>query len=157
MKERRGQVLRALCILSFVSILWSAYDLGKEVVKGQPTPEQLHEAHYRVLNPIKEPVDELTKTVTKESIAISEIQASNFNTINLVKGISFFLGFIGVLMMWRLRRKGFWLYLLYCITLLGLDAFYFGGFSVGLIGLIMTLVFDILFVSLYAYQLKRMD
>ena len=157
MKERRGQVLKVLCILSFVSILWSMYGLGNDIVKGQPTAEDLHEMQYRTLNPIKEPIDAQTKVILQESMDMTEISVSNYSTITLVKRISFVIGFIGVFMMWRLRRRGFWLYLLYCVALLGLDIFYFGGFSVGLIAIVLTLVFDILFVVLYGYQLKRMD
>lgn len=60
------------------------------------------------------------------------------------------IGLVGVIMMWKLQKKGFFIYV--AVSVLGLITPLFFGGSFGIVGAIITAIF----VGLYAMNLKVM-
>ena len=159
MNERRGKTLKVLCILSFIWIAWTLLGVTRSMIDGPKTAEELREDKLKVLSAVQVEgeLDEQTKQIVEEGILYGEIENANFNAIQWVTLISALVGLLGVLMMYKLRRMGFFVYLAYIAALLILQGYFFGGMFMGIVMLFLKGGIDTAMVVLYANQLKRMD
>jgi len=65
---------------------------------------------------------------------------------------------VGVIMMWKLKKTGFYIYVIGEIAPVILPFVLFGGFGVlGTMALVMGLIFPIAFIIMYALNLKHMS
>jgi hypothetical protein len=80
----------------------------------------------------------------------------NFYAINLINLLVVLMGALGVFLMYKLKKKGFVFYIIYCITELGVIQYYFGHISTTIFSLFTTGFVSTLFIILYGVNLKRM-
>jgi len=159
-QPKRSQFLKVLCILSFImcgiSILsgvWSIYQSTPEAM--QKNVEQL-----RIVNP------EMADNLENQMI---EMQNNPYNKVAPYLGLVYtLLSFLGVMMMWNLVKKGFYIYAI--AEILPYTGFVFMGKNslsmmgppggnntvIAMIIIVLMVVIDVVFVSLYAKNLKEM-
>lgn len=157
---KRSQFLKVLCILSFImcgisflSGIWSIY---------QSTPEAMQKnvEQIRSVNP------EMADQMENQFI---EMQNNPFSKIAPYLGLVYtLLSFLGILLMWNLTKKGFYIYAI--AEILPYSSFIFMGknslsmmgppgannSTIAMVVLIFMVVIDVVFVTLYAKHLKEM-
>lgn len=159
-KPVRSQLLKVLCILSFVMC-------GLSFLQGitrvfQDTPEAKREQ----IEQIRQIKPDMADTMENEMIAMQE--NTYFKISPYVDLIYILLSFLGVFMMWNFNKKGFFLYsiaeiLPYTAYLfLGNNTFSMansivaGGAKFAMVGIVIMVLVDLIFVGLYAKCTKEM-
>lgn len=157
---KRSQFLKVICILSFImcgisflSGIWGIYQSTPEAM--QKNVEQL-----RSVNP------EMADQMENQFI---EMQSNPFSKIAPYLGLVYtLLSFLGILLMWNLTKKGFYIYAI--AEILPYTSFIFMGknslsmmsppgansSTIAMVVLIFMVVIDVVFVTLYAKHLKEM-
>jgi hypothetical protein len=160
-EPKRSQFLTVLCILSFImcglgllSGIWGIY---------QSTPEAMQKNVEQVRAVNEEMADQMEDQMI-------EMQNNPFSKVAPYLGLVYTLAsFLGVLLMWNRTKKGFYIYSI--AEILPYSSFIFmGKNSLSMMGppggnnaaiamgfLIFMVVVDIIFVALYAKNLKEMD
>lgn len=160
-QPKRSQFLQILCILSFImcaisflSGVWGIY---------QSTPEAMQKNIEQVRTVNEEMADQMEDNMI-------EMQSNPFSKIAPYLGLVYTLGsFLGVLLMWNRTKKGFYIYSI--AEILPYSSFIFmGKNSLSMMGppgansaaiamgiLIFMVIVDVVFVSLYAKNLREMD
>lgn len=146
-QPERPQFLKVLCILSFIAcglmilfslILTSMLALKEEVVT---------EAWDQIVasQPTLEEVDPMAFF---HAVGVYGIYALIANTLSLV----------GVILMWRLNKFGFFIYAVaeIAINFFSIDVA-FGNQNKGYGGLIFSIFIDLAFIIMYAVNLKHMN
>ena len=153
----RPTLLTVICILSFIAGIWGIYGGIKGLTTDQTAAmavqqQKMEEARAQ----LGDKADGIAGRMLDSSMAIAQKAADNAKPIGICDIIISLISLLGVWMMWNLKKSGFWLYLLAAIGGLVVPLVYLGGglvaiASVGLGGLV-TLVF----IILYAVNLKYM-
>ncbi len=94
--------------------------------------------------------------MVQDSISILEITVMNFTQINLMNLLVVLTGALGVYLMFKLKKFGFFIYLLYCAAELYTAYHFFGDLTVMVFSMALTGLISLVFVILYAVNLKRM-
>ena len=161
-EPKRPQLLTVICILSFIMC-------GLGLLGGiwniiQNTPENMAEG----IDKMRQFSPEMADKMEENMIAMQDstyIQISPY--LNLIYAL---LSFVGVLMMWKLQKKGFYIYLagellpyigfivagkesMAAMDMAGGGA----GKMAGVVIVGLMLVFDAAFVIMYAVNLKKMN
>lgn len=155
-KEQRGKTLPVLCILSWVSLGFAALSLLFSVFNGPKTEEELTEEKINLLSTVNEDTSDQIKVMYEQMINSSQLVNDHHWTLSLVNLGSLLLGFGAVFLMWKLKKNGFYLYLVYSIIPFVVSSLVMSGLFLGIV-LFFTGIFALLFVILYAVQLKRMS
>ncbi|MCD6019776.1 MAG: hypothetical protein K0S53_2897 [Bacteroidetes bacterium] len=159
-QPKRSQFLKVLCILSFImcgisflSGIWGIYQSTPEAM--QKNVEQL-----RSYNP---------DMADKMEDQMIEMQNNPYSKIAPYLGLAYtLLSFLGVMMMWNLTKRGFYIYAI--AEILPYTSFVFmGKNSLAMMGppggnntaiamgvMIFMVIVDIVFVAMYARTLKEM-
>ena len=160
-EPKRSQFLTVLCVLSFImcgigflSGIWGIY---------QSTPEAMQKNIEQV-----RAVDEAMADRMEDNMI--EMQNNPFGKIAPYLGLVYTLGsFLGVLLMWNRTKKGFYIYAIAeilpytSLILMGKNSLSMmgppGGNSTAIaMGfLIFMVLVDVVFVALYARNLKEMN
>ncbi len=157
---KRSQFLKVLCILSFImcgisflSGIWGIY---------QSTPEAMQKNVEQIRNFNPEMADQMENQFI-------EMQNNPFSKIAPYLGLVYtLLSFLGILLMWNLSKKGFYIYAI--AEIMPYTSFIFmGKNSLSMMGppgannstiamgvLIFMVVIDVVFVTLYAKNLKEL-
>jgi hypothetical protein len=159
-EPKRPQLLTVICILSFImcglGLLGGIYNII------QNTPENMAEGIEKMRQFSPEVADKMEENM----IAMQDntfIQISPY--LNLVYLL---LSFMGVLMMWKLQKKGFYIYLAgellpylgFIIAgkeMMAMMSGPAGGEMAGAVIMGLMLIFDIAFFIMYAVNLKKMN
>lgn len=159
--KKRPDFLKVICILSFImcglGLLSGIYNMI------QNTPEKMTENIEKLKEISPAMADQLEEQLTamQESTYVQIAPYLNF--------IYILLSFLGVLMMWKLNKKGFYLYIAgeilpyipmifmgkETMAMMGTAG---GGMAqtIGMITIVLMFVFDITFIIMYALNLKHM-
>jgi hypothetical protein len=157
---RRSQFLQVLCILSFImcaisflSGIWGIY---------QSTPESMQKNIEQIRNINPEMADQMEDQMI-------DMQSNPFSKVAPYLGLVYtLLSFLGVMMMWNLTKKGFYIYAI--AEILPYSSFIFlgknslsmmgppgaGSAAIAMTVLVVMVAIDIVFVALYARNLKEM-
>lgn len=157
MKEKRGTTLQVLAILSWIFVGINTLLLLSNMAGGPMTEEELTVQKAEVLEAYDEETLELMGDVVEDTIVILERSNEHFYAIQLSSLAIYALGFLAVFWMYQLKKKGFYLYILYTILpMVTVFVFYSGTFWVS-IGIGFHAILGGLFCILYGNQLKRME
>ena len=150
---RPGRLFGVLCVLSGVN---AGYGVLSGIITAISPPDvdstyidNLFEQLEKFKLPIPDLQDEVKEYYLNIMLNMGNLGAANF--------LFFAIQFIGVVMMFRLNKTGF---ILYIIAQLGLAAapILFGSFNrFGKITFGMTLIWSLIWISLYAFQLKKIN
>lgn len=158
-KPKRPQLLTVLCILSFImcgiSVLSNIYSL----YQNQPEVMQKNIEQMRAFSP------EMADKMEDQILAMADnpyMKIAPYLTF-----VYILVSFLGVIMMWNLKKNGFYIYAIAEIlpytgfifmgkNSLSMMSGGFGGATAGMILIIVMVVIDLVFVGLYAKNLKEM-
>ena len=143
-----------MCAIGFLSGMWGIY-------QSTPEAQQKNIEQLRTVNP------EMADRMEDQMI---DMQSNSFSKIAPYLGLVYtLLSFLGVMMMWNRVKKGFYIYAI--AEILPYSSFIFmGKNSLSMMGppggnntaiamgiLIFMVVVDVVFVALYARNIKEMD
>ena len=154
MQNVRPTFLTVLCILTFIGSAWNIYNgIGNYTASDLSAglvDEQFEKAQERIED--QEGGDVAGKMI--ESVR-SSMTSENLKNQGIATAITGILTLIGAVLMWGLRRTGFYVYLVGAVAAVVAPMFIFGGIT----GAIMAggaAFIGILFVVLYALNLKHL-
>lgn len=156
MTEQKKGGLLTLCIFSWVFIGFQFLSQLIALSSGPMTDEQLREEKLNMLAGQTQEAIDMLGSLFDEMLAILEINRDNMYIINGLGLLITIIGGIGVFAMFKLRKIGFHLYIVYSILAIALPTYFFGGFKLGVAGILFTAFFAILFIILYSRHLKKM-
>ena len=158
LKNKRGQTLKVMCILSWIWIGLMTVSLLAGLVGGPLTAEELEIEKVKVLEQITpEVIEMLGPEFVEENIMILEKSNELFYTISGLSLANFVLGFYGVYLMYNLKKKGFYYYLIYSVVPIISSLAFFGTGLMMTLGAVFLAFFSLIFCLIYGFQLKRMS
>jgi hypothetical protein len=154
-KPKRPDFLSAICILSFVGLGWRIFRSSFDMVAGFFTAAfapVLDEA-IRDLETETEPVSGVvTHVIQAVQQLMQHITAFGFLRILFSMG-----AVLGVVMMWNLKKQGFYLYTGFRVLILLVPLFVMGFNIISIFMVASGMVFTALFILLYGFNLKYMQ
>ncbi len=152
--------LKIIGILSFINIGLSFIMELIQIMNGKISEEKLLAAKVSALKVAKQTSGfwaDLTRESAEVSYQMGLIINDKFAFYHTYMLVSIFIGFIGVFLMFRLKKLGFHFYIIY--SLLGVISmyFFFPPHLVQMSTLITALVSSGLFVWLYSRHIKSMN
>jgi hypothetical protein len=159
-KPKRPQLLTVLCVLSFVMCALMVLAGFWGIYQSQPEVMQKNVEQVRAFNP------EMADQMENQILAMAD---NPYHKISNYLGLVYtLLSFLGVMMMWNLKKKGFYLYAI--AEILPYTGFVFmgknslnmmgggaGSATIGMIFIVLMVIIDVVFVYLYSRNLKEMD
>jgi hypothetical protein len=143
------QMLNVLTILTFIgsglAFILSLYQLltkSSQIEKANDAIEQLQQTGS-------------DNFLINGAIEALEMSIEHFTLLNLVPIIAAILCIIGAILMRKLKKNGYYIYILGCISEIAIPAIAIGGAVLGGM-LLVGSIFSILFIILYGVNLKHM-
>ncbi len=157
---KRSQFLTIICVLSFIACGFTILSNIYNVIQNTPENMQKSIEQLRTVSP------EMADQMENNMIAMQDntyMKVSPYLTILFV-----LISLLGVVMMWNFKRQGFYIYSI--AELLPYSSYFFvdsNSISIPgvpanysslamMVGLVILLIFDVLFVFLYQRNLKAM-
>lgn len=156
MEKKRPDLLTVLCFLSWAWIGFNLYSVASTLMNGKLSPEELREQELTILEGQTEESIEMTQGVIEEAMEMLHIAQDKFMLLNGIELISLLLGAVGVFFMFKQRKLGFHLYIVYTLGSVLYFTYFFGHLSMGVAFAITSALLGGLFVLLYGLQLKHM-
>ncbi len=156
---KRPTLLTVICILSFI---FGAFSLWSDVKNGftDAPAEELAEAKAKIEESMEQMGDAGSSPMVQEmmesTMAMAEKSVEHAKPMAYAGLVLTIIGLLGVWMMWNLKKNGFWLYLVSTIGSLVVPMIYLGGGLMTILGLGFVALFYVLFIILYAVNLKHM-
>ena len=153
----RPTLLTVICILSFLAGAFGLWSGISNAFTDAPQTE-LQEARTQMEEAMAQVGDgnEMVTKMMESGMVMAEKAAENAKPIGYANIILSLLSLLGVWQMWNLKKSGFWMYVAASVAGLIVPMVFLGGgmltlMSVGFGGLI-----SIVFIILYAVNLKHM-
>ncbi len=159
-QEKRPVFLTIIGILSLISIIlalqgnlvaWFTGPSSESEMMDQRVALAELETAFEDMG--AEGITELTDSMT----AILEQTNENFFLANGINTIGSLCGLFGVLMMFRRRRLGFHLYIIYCLVATGGIFLYVRAADVPVLLTVSNLIMSAVFILMYGLNLKWMN
>ncbi|MDX1653410.1 MAG: hypothetical protein R3277_13010 [Brumimicrobium sp.] len=158
--EKRPVFLIVLAVLSFISIGISFIVNLLNLIQGPKSPEALEQEQvsaYEAIGPLKQQGMESFVEMIEKSIAMTiYINNEIFYLYNTLTLLSLIVGLVGVILMLRLKKIGFHLYVIYSLLPIVLMYALIPMNFIVTFYVILTVVFSALFCVLYGINLKYM-
>lgn len=175
--KKRPVFLTVLCILSFIGAGWSiianviaffAYKAANALTTG--LSESLSEGMEGLENmeglegmeglENVEGMEDFGNAMNDAFAGMGEYAtkvAENGATVSIINAILAIVALFGVIMMWKLKKSGFWTYTAAQILMLIIPLVFYGFSTMAILGLGVGAVFTILFIILFGVNLKHMS
>lgn len=157
MKTNRPTALIVFGILSWISLGIGLIGVVSNALTGAPTDEDIRQQEIEMLSQLTPEMVLESGWVVTETIDFLKITQDKFGILTAVTFIQVVVGLIAVIMMFKLRKIGFHLYIVYSLITLGYWILFFGHNTLGFIMAVISGVVSAIFVLLYASQLKHMN
>jgi len=154
-KPGRPDFLSAICILSFAGLGWRIFRSSFDMVAGFFTAAfapVLDEA-IRDLETENEPISGVATHVIQAVQHLME-HITAFGFLRILFSIG---AILGVVMMWKLKKQGFYLYMGFRVLILLVPVIVLGFNIISIFMVASGIVFTALFIILYGYNLKHMQ
>lgn len=155
---QRPTLLTVICILSFIAgafSLWNGYRSAFTDAPQQAVEEarvKMEEAQAQ-LGDANMP---LMQEMLDSAITLAEKAAENAKQMGYGEIALALLSLFGVWNMWNLKKMGFWIYLVATVSGLVMPMMFLGGGLMTIIGLGFSGLISVVFIILYAVNLKHM-
>jgi hypothetical protein len=155
MQNLRPTFLTILCILTFINSAWSIFqgigNYTSSEVNAGIIQDQFEMIQDRIAE--QEGAESMEKII---DAFLSSLTAENLQNNGLATAISSVITLVGAVLMWGLRKRGFYIYLIGTVAGILSPMLIFGGIG-GTFMAMGTAFFGILFVILYGLNLKHMS
>ena len=153
----RPTFLTVLCILSFIGGLWGAYSGFSSAFTDQPQRD-LEEARAQIEETRATMGDQggLAERMMEEGIAAAEQGVEKARPLGIASLVLSLVGLFGVWQMWNLKKMGFGVYTASSVVGLLVPMFILDFSMVTLLGLGFGGLISVVFIILYAVNLKHM-
>jgi len=153
----RPTFLTVLCILSFIGGLWGAYTGFSSAFTDKPQRD-LEEAQAKIEEARATMGDQggLAERMMEEGIAAAEQGVVNAKPLGIASLVLSLVGLVGVWMMWNLKKLGFGIYTAASVLGMVVPLFILDFSMVTLLGLGIGGLISVIFIILYAVNLKHM-
>jgi hypothetical protein len=156
----RPTLLTIICILSFLFGIWGVWGGVQSAFTDKPQRDletTKAELEKTLASPeVQGPGAEMVAKMGEQAIAMGEKSVENAKPIGYSSIVLSIVSLLGVWWMWNLQKKGFWLYTLATVVGLITPFIFLGGGMMTLLGVGFLAVISIIFVILYAVNLKHM-
>ena len=155
--QARPTLLTVICIISFIMGAIGIYS-GITNLTMDPVVERakLETTMSEQIAQIGDNANDLTNRLMESAHEVGVLGIENRIPIGIAGIILSLISVFGVWLMWNLKKNGFWLYLLATIGGLVLPLMYLGGGWLALASVGFAGFFSLIFVILYAVNLKHM-
>ncbi|WP_421918415.1 hypothetical protein [Marinifilum sp.] len=152
-KQRPG-LLTVLCVLSFIGsgfgVLNNIMAMLMSPIKKFLSPEFFEMA-------LEEVHQEPARKIIEQALEIGQRTLENIFEISLTQFLLYAASLTGAILMFQLKKTGFYIYSIAQILLLFVPAIFVGFNLFVNIGILFASIFTILFIALYAINLKKMN
>ncbi|MEG0796794.1 MAG: hypothetical protein RR397_09885 [Odoribacter sp.] len=158
-KVQRPTLLIVLCVLTFIGSGWSVLsNLFSMFTAGLMNSNMQMEQYSNMAGQMEDGgVTSFLSGILNSSMEVLQVTIAHANEIAVMGIVLSVISLLGAVMMFQLKRLGFYLYTASQILALFILP-YFAGFSIAvLIGMLSSGLFAILFIILYAVNLKYMN
>jgi len=158
---QRTTFLTVLCVLTFLGSAYGIFsgltafvtadkmvkEMSKNSAEQEKAKQELEQKKNDPGSKFAIKMMDSVKGLTREKLKQSAIAGVVANVFTIV----------GALLMWRLNRKGFYLYIVGIITSVAAPFVIFGsGNIMAVIGSVIPAFFGVIFIAMYAFNLKDM-
>lgn len=157
--KKRPQFLMVLCILSFIGIgfgIWLnlitlATDMNHiNTLQSTQGVVKFYFDNFRIIINLFLFPEELGNSII---VPVKSVQ-----TFHIIDIVSLIICFVGVLMMWKLKKAGYFIYIITQIIPAIVIFILLGGFgSIGTLAIVSGLILPIAFIIMYGLNLKHMS
>jgi hypothetical protein len=156
--SQRPTLLTVICILSFIAGVWGLWGGIQSAFTDAPQRE-FEEAKVAMDEAMAQVGDQGNEMVTKmmdSAMVMAEKSVEKAVPMGYTNIALSLLSLVGVWLMWNLKKNGFWIYVVAAVGGLVVPMVFLGGglltaLGVGFMGLI-----SVVFIILYAVNLKHM-
>jgi hypothetical protein len=159
-KQKRPVLLTVLCILSFITVGFGLIGVLFTLIGGEPSPERIQAAYNELIQMAGEMRDKQLTTVAdmiEQAADLTVYQQHRYWSVLGINALTMITGFVGVLFMFKGKRLGFHLYIIYNLISVGGTFLIVPSHMVPMVSVIMNLIISGLFIFLYALNLKWMN
>lgn len=159
-EKKRSSLLTVLCILSFIGSGWDVLSGGTKYLVY--SPDSVKNSVMQSLEVVKSSLDDdaggdfFTGILNGLSEFSSDV-AVHFREITLCGTILALLSLVGAVLMFRLKKQGFYLYAIVNVLALFIMPLFLGFTAIVLLRGIFPLIITVTFIILYASRLKEMN
>ncbi|MBD3637162.1 MAG: hypothetical protein HUJ25_07415 [Crocinitomicaceae bacterium] len=157
MKEKRGKTLPVLCVLSYVSIGYTAINSIFAFARGKLSAAEVDEIRVQAMDSLEEDMPQMAVDIVMDSMEYAVLANEKFFLLNGLSLLIAAIGFLGVYMMYKLNKTGYYIYVAYSILPIVMQLTLFPGNLIAKFVSFFIGFFSILFLVLYGVQLKRME
>lgn len=157
--KKRPVFLIVLCVLSFFTIVLNIYSSASGLLIGGPSSDllevEMEEYENSILQLEANGMNRFAEMMETTKAFMSDVN-ENYSTAMIVTLVVSLIGFAGVLMMWRGSKKGFHVYIIYCLSAIIGMYLYASPENVPTLSIIGSALVSGLFILLYSRNLKWM-
>lgn len=158
--KKRPVLLTVLCILSFIVVGFGLLGVLFSLISGQPSAEEIESAYNQMIQMSGDMRDKQMTTIAQlleQGAELTMYQQQRYWSVLSINALTMITGFIGVLFMFKGKRLGFHLYIIYNLLSIGGTFLIVPSEMVPMVSVIMNLVLSGLFIFLYSLNFKWMN
>lgn len=159
-EEKRPTFLAVLCILTFVNTGLNILTSLVQLISGPTSDEQMLAERVeltKATNELKDTGMDAFAGMMDQMLAMTADIQANFYIAMTVAVVTPIIGLFGALMMWKGKKLGFHLYIIYNLIAVGGIYLYVSPQNIPSIAIIFGLLLSGLFIFLYSRNLHWMN
>lgn len=158
--RKRPVLLTVLCILSFIVVGFGLLGVLFSLIGGQPSAEEIETTYNLSIQASGDMRDRQIiwlAEMLEQTADLVAYQQHRYWSVLLINALTMITGFVGVLFMFKGKKLGFHLYIIYNLLSVGGTFLIAPSSMVPMASVIMSLILSGLFIFLYSLNLKWMN
>lgn len=158
--KKRPVLLTVLCILSFIVVGFGLLGVLFSLIGGKPSAEDIENTYNVSIQAAGDMRDRQIiwlADMLEQAADLAAYQQHRYWSVLSINALTMITGFVGVLFMFKGRKLGFHLYIIYNLLSIGGTFLIVPSHMVPMASVIINLVISGLFIFLYSLNLKWMN
>jgi hypothetical protein len=158
--KKRPVLLTVLCILSFIVVGFGVLGVLFSLIGGKPSAEEIESTYNLSIQAASDMRDQKIiwlAEILEQGADLVAYQQHRYWSVLMINALTMITGFVGVLFMFKGRKLGFHLYIIYNLLSIGGTFLIVPSHMVPMASVIMNLILSGLFIFLYSLNLKWMN